>query len=157
LVRSRFLNSVAEAEVFLQRARAARRPGSKQSALSAAEVRWAYEIAFLKVAIAWEVYLEYALGCYAVGERSPSGYRARRKTKLKASVLGALRIFRGDREFVGWLSPSAVIERATRWLDAGGPFEAPMTAASAALGYLRLLRNAIAHESEAAQEKFLER
>ena len=63
-------------------------------------------------------------------------------------------VFRGDQEFIGWNDASTVIRRAERWLKGGEPFQTTLSGTSQLLAYLKKMRNAIAHESGSAQEKY---
>jgi hypothetical protein len=156
-VRETFLRAVDEAEDFVDRGLTAVRGGSKTLAFTSSQRCWIAEHGLLKLTVAWDSFAETSLGCYAIGERAPSGYKARRLRIIRASVSEATRTFRGDKEFIDWISPSVVIKRAEAWLVDGEPFTTGLAGASQLLGYIKLMRNAIAHESEAATKKFKQR
>jgi hypothetical protein len=65
-----------------------------------------------------------------------------------------LNVFRGDQNFVGWNDPAIIITRAEQWLRRGEPFQTTLAAGSQLLSYLRTMRNAIAHSSDSAIEKY---
>lgn len=157
LGRGTFLRAVAEAEDFVGRGLVAARGNSKTLAFTGSQRHWIAEHGLLKLTVAWDSFAEMSLGCYVTGERAPSGYRARRLRIIRTSVSEAIRTFRGDKEFIDWISPSVVIKRAEAWLVDGEPFTTGLAGASQLLGYIKLMRNAIAHESESATEKFRQR
>src|SRR5437016_10422147 len=153
-LRSKFVSCITDAEDLLNRSRTARHPSQSRPAFTRYQLECCAECALLKLTVASEAFLEQSLGAYVIGERSPSGFRPARKRKLDMPHSHALEIFRGDREFVGWNAPGRVIQRAESWLRNGEPFTAALAPISQALGYVKLMRNAIAHESESATDHF---
>jgi hypothetical protein len=81
-------------------------------------------------------------------------YRPRRLRMLNGTVPDVCEVFRGDQDFVGWIDPSAVIRRAERWFRRGEPFQTCLSSSSQLLGFLKKMRNAIAHQSDSAQETY---
>ena len=110
----------------------------------------------LKLIIASEQFFETTLGLFTLGHRTPRGYRPRRLRFLNCSLPAALDVFRGDQDFVGWNSPSVIIDRAARWLRNAEPYQTPLSSASQLLSYLKKMRNAMAHDSDDAREKYAE-
>jgi hypothetical protein len=157
IVRGQFATSVTSALEFAQRGQNARHHAVAQPAFRRQELEWIYEAALMKVFVAWETYMESVMGCYAIGQRAPSGYRAPRlrQRRVQMSLSEILRVFRGDQRFVGWSEPGIVIRRARDWFKNGEPFATRVGAAAQTVSYLRILRNAIAHESESAQDTFV--
>lgn len=155
--RTAFLREIDDAADFFSRANSARHQSIERKAFTTAQREWCAEHTLLKLTVGAECFLEQALGAYVIGERAPSGYRPRRIRRINASLPEALRIFRGDRDFVGWITPGQVIKRAEGWLRNGEPFSSALSPVSQVLGYVRLMRNSIAHESESAQDQFLDR
>jgi len=151
------VSCIANAEEFLNRSRIARHSTDNRAAFTQAQIEWCAEQGLLKLTVACEAFLEQALGAYVIGETAPGGFRPVRKRKLKMPHKQALQIFRGDLKFVGWISPGKVMERAESWLRDGEPFAGALAPVSQVLGYVRLMRNSIAHESESATEEFLDR
>jgi hypothetical protein len=117
-------------------------------------MEWAHEAALLKLVVASEQFFEVTLGLYALGERTRSGYRPRRRRHIQSSLPSILEVFRGDQEFVGWNEPAVIIRRAERWLRQGEPYQTTLAAGSQLLTYLKIMRNAIAHASDNALEKY---
>jgi hypothetical protein len=157
VLRTQFQASVASAVSFAQRGQQARRQHAAVPAFSREHLEWVHEAALLKIFVAWETYLENVMGCYALGERSASGYRAPRlpKRRISMTLPEMLLVFRGDQRYVGWADPYKVIGRAKGWFRDGEPFTTRVGAGAQILTYLLVLRNAIAHESDTAHERFI--
>lgn len=151
--KSGFLKRVDRAEKLVHDVSLARHATLPRLALRLSQKYWVYEIALLKLLVGSERFFEDCLGFYAIGERSPGGYRPRRRRKIQVSHREVLATFRGDRDYLEWSDPQAVIERADHWLVDARPFRDPISATSQLLTYLRHLRNVIAHESGASREK----
>jgi hypothetical protein len=119
---------------------------------------WMHELCLLKATRAWETYLEHSLAHYVLGHRAPHGRLfARTKHFKRVSIKAVKQTFTGDNEWVSWIEYKAVRDRATEWLRDGEPFTTALGSAGAALGYVKVLRNAIAHDSDSVWEKFDER
>ncbi len=155
--RDAFFRAIDNAEDFLNRSRTARHSTANRIAYTTMQLEWVAEHTLLKMTVACELFLERSMGAYVIGERAPSGFRAARTRRLNVPLSEAIRIFRGDRDFVGWISPGLVIQRAEAWLRNGEPFSSALAPMSLLLGYVRLMRNSIVHESESANELFLNR
>ena len=153
-IRNAFETKVSEAGSFVSRCATARRVGGNRPALIAANIEWAHEVALLKVMVASERFFELALGLYVIGERTTSGYRPRRIRRIESTLPSILDAFRGDQNFIGWNDPSDIAKRAERWLRNGEPFQTTLSAAGQLLKYLKTMRNAIAHSSDSALEKY---
>jgi hypothetical protein len=152
--RSDFERRILQAEEFVRRLQTARHATGNRRALRIDQIEWAAETSVLKMVVASERFFETTMALYALGNRSPSGYRPRRLRNLTATVGQICEIFKGDQEFVGWNDPSIVIRRAERWLRLGEPFQTTLSGASRPLAYLKKMRNAIAHESDTAQATY---
>jgi hypothetical protein len=153
--RSGFEARILEAEEFVRRCRSARTATTVRPAFTGHQREWAVEAAVLQVVIASERFFESTMALYAIGDRSPSGFRPRRRRRLDCTATEVRDIFRGDQNFVGWNDPKTVIDRAERWFRNGDPFQAPLSGASRILGYLKSMRNEIAHKSDTSQESYL--
>jgi hypothetical protein len=157
VLRTRFQASLASAVTFALRGQQARRPHTAIAAFTREHREWVHEAALLKILVAWETYVENVMGCYALGERSASGYRAPRlpRRRVNMTLPEMLRVFRGDQRYVGWADPYKVIGRADAWFRSGEPFTTRVGTGAQLLAYLLVLRNAIAHESDTAYDRFL--
>lgn len=154
--RSQFEARILEAEEFVRRSQTARHATAARRALTTSQVEWAAETAVLKLVLASEHFLETTMALYTLGNRSPSGYRPRRRVRyLSCTIAEVCEIFKGDQAFVGWNDPSDVIRRAERWFRRGEPFQSALSGASQILGYLRKMRNAIAHDSDTSHDTYI--
>jgi hypothetical protein len=149
-----FQRSISDAEDFVRRCKNARHARHNRAAFAKTYVGWAHELATLKMIVASELFLEVSLGLYAIGNRAGSGYRPRRRRKIDISLPEVLDVFRGDRPYVGWVDPGAVIGRAENWLRSGEPFRTALSSTSQLLSFVQKMRNVIAHESESAFDKY---
>ena len=152
--RTRFESRILEAEEIVRRSLNARDATSGRPAYTVAQLEWIYEASLLKAVVSSEQFLEETLGLYAIGEKTKSGYRPRRRRMLQSSLPEILKVFRGDQEYIGWTSPAVIIARAEQWLTRGGPYQSTLSAASQLLNYVKVMRNVIAHESDSASEKY---
>jgi hypothetical protein len=154
--RSQFERRILEAEEFVRRSQGARHATASRRAMTTSQFEWAAEISLLKLVVASEHFFETTMALYTLGNRSPSGYRPRRRSlRVTGTVPNICAMFRGDQRFVGWIDPSDVIRRAERWFRHGDPFQATLSGASQILAYLKKMRNTIAHESETAQDTYV--
>lgn len=152
--RTRFESRIGDAASFVAKSRTARHPTVNRDLYRNIQLEWIHEAAAMKLVVAGEQFLEMTLGLYTIGERTHRGYRPRRRRQIHTSLPSVLEMFGGDQEFLGWNDPSVVIRRAERWLRNGEPYQTTLAAASQVLNYLRIMRNAIAHESDNALEKY---
>lgn len=111
------------------------------------------ELAFLRIFIAWENFLEESFVRYAVGAESPSGYRPTRLIEPK-NMSHALDLISSGREYVIWNSASEIISRAERYFREGEPFKNAIQGASSDLNDMNTIRNRIAHKSPSSKNKF---
>lgn len=111
------------------------------------------ELAFLRIFIAWENFLEASFIRYLVGARSPSKYRPRRLISPR-NMSHALDILSSDREIINWNSASLVILRAERCFREGEPYKNAIQAATLDLNDMNTIRNRIAHKSKISKDKF---
>ena len=152
---NRFQSRLAETADFIVRCQTARHANREKPCFKSVQLEWAAEAALLKLVVSSEQLFEATMAMYVAGHRSPSGYRPHRLRNMNISVSDARAIFKGDQDFVGWNDTSAIVKRAERWLKNGEPFAAHLTASSTLLGYVKVMRNVIAHESDEANKKYL--
>jgi len=111
-----------------------------------------YEMAYLRMFVAWEIFLEESFLRYLCGYRTASG-----------SVLLVNRPFRtiaaarssvlGGHDFVSWSSPRRVRQRSQSFIRTGY-HETVLAAAGARLEAFAAVRNRIAHGSDYAIQEF---
>jgi hypothetical protein len=110
------------------------------------------EIAFLHAYLAWEVFLEESFVLYLLGKRAPRGAAPQRFT-FPPGRREAKEWVREGRTFAKW-DAGSVCNRAQRFFRSGGPFTAVLRGDQHGLDEARTIRNAVAHESDEAREKF---
>lgn len=112
-----------------------------------------FELAFLKIFIAWENFLENTFIRYMCGALSLSGKKPIRIVFIR--YLGqALKVICGDRPYADWVSVEIVVERASRFFDGGEPYTTPLQSAAAELTDIRRIRNHIVHHSSKSSGAF---
>jgi hypothetical protein len=111
------------------------------------------ELAFLRVFLSWELFLEETFILYLTGKTPPRG-RAPHRFVYPPNRKGAVGIVSEGRDFAKWSTPSIVVARAERFFRDGKPFSPAMSHHMSALNEMRHLRNAIAHWQEKTQDKF---
>ncbi|MEW6331590.1 MAG: hypothetical protein AB1560_09025 [Pseudomonadota bacterium] len=153
--RMTFEHRIDEAADFVARCKTGRHGTVNRSLFVVNQLEWAHEIAVLKIVVASENFFEQTFGLYVLGKRTATGFRVGRlRRNISSSLPQILQIFRGDRNFIGWVEPTEIIERAARWLKGGEPYQTTLTSTSQLLVYVKKMRNVIAHESDDAIEKY---
>lgn len=111
------------------------------------------EQAYLSAFLSWEVFLEEAFLLYLLGQKAPRG-RSPVRYAFPPSRDHAEDFVREDRNFATWSVSTAVTTRAKRFFREGRPFAPALQAHQSRLDEARTIRNAVAHESSSAREKF---
>ena len=112
-----------------------------------------FGLAFLKIFIAWEQFLEDTFARYMCGASSLSGNKPTRNETARY-LDRALSIIYGGQPYAGWASVDIVVERANRFFDKGEPYTTPLQSAAAELNSMRKVRNHIVHHSKKSREDF---
>jgi hypothetical protein len=110
------------------------------------------ELAFFRVFSAWEAFLEETFILYMLGQQAPRGRKVRRYG-FPPNEDAAYEWVADGREYAKW-TPDNVKPRAKRLFRDGRPFEAALTSHHNLLFQLKTVRNAIAHDSANARQKF---
>lgn len=111
------------------------------------------ELAFLRIFIAWENFLEGSFIRYLMGARSPSGYSPTRLVTPK-NMNHALDLISSGREYIKWNSACEVIERSEIYFRDGQPYKNVLEGATKDLNDMNTIRNRIAHKSTFSKNKF---
>jgi hypothetical protein len=112
-----------------------------------------YEIAYLKVFVQWEVFLENTFLRYLCGYRSGHGIFAPVTMPVPATLGAAqVQVSRG-RDFLLWHDPDRVISRSRTFL-VQCPHENVLASHSSRLAHFSAVRHRIVHEQEDARSKF---
>lgn len=112
------------------------------------------EMAFLRVFLAWEVFVEESFVLYLAGQSPPRGKAPPRFAFPPNSRIAAEWVIPEGRSYAGWTVPHHVSNRAERFFRDGRPFATVLRNNQTALEESRTIRNAIAHKSMAARDKF---
>lgn len=111
-------------------------------------------MAFLRAFLAWEVFVEESFILYLVGQRAPRGRTPTRYAFPSNLDMAAQWVVPEGRSYASWTMPQHVSSRAERFFREGRPFAAVLRGNQNALDEARIIRNAIAHKSMSAREKF---
>lgn len=112
-----------------------------------------FELAFLKIFIAWEQFLENTFIRYMCGASSLSGKKPIRIVSAR-HLDDALKVICAERPYADWASVEIVVERANRFFDNGEPYATPLQSAAVELANMRRIRNHIVHHSNKSREDF---
>lgn len=112
------------------------------------------ELAFLKSFLAWEAFLEESFLLYLVGQGPPRGRGPRRFAFPPTFRAAKEWVVPEHRRFADWTDPQQVSERAKRFFRDGRPFSPILHSNQNALHEAHTIRNAVAHVSLGAREKF---
>jgi len=112
------------------------------------------EMAFLRAFLAWEVFVEESFILYLAGQNAPRG-RPPNRYAFPPNFKTAMEwVVPEGRQYAGWTVPSHVSNRAERFFRDGRPFASVLRSNQNVLEETRTIRNAIAHKSMAAKDKF---
>ena len=111
------------------------------------------EMAFLRIFVAWESFLEESFIRYAVGAASPSGYVP--NTLIHPRNIGhAQELVLDGRDYVPWNSASEVVRRSALYFQDGEPYRSALDTAAIELDEMNTIRNRITHKSINSKSKF---
>ncbi len=111
------------------------------------------ELAFLRSFLAWESFLEESFVLYLLGQKPPRG-RAPHRFAIPPNQKSAEEwVIPEGRRYASWAAID-VSNRAERFFRGGRPFTNALRASQSLLAESGTIRNAIAHESRTAHEKF---
>lgn len=153
-----FLAEVSKALDFTRRLEAAQvalgGKGALAGEIGLTGVELGYELAYLRVFLSWEDFLEstfYRLMCgysrAGIQENKAPGFT------YSQSLSEAESLVLGNRDYVLWHNPAAVIGRADRFFI-DSPFRLVVASAQARIEYFASVRHRIAHAQEHAQTVF---
>jgi hypothetical protein len=111
------------------------------------------EMAFLRIFVAWESFLEESFIRYAVGAASPSGYTPNVLTRAQ-NIGHALELVSSGRDYGAWNSASEVTRRSALYFQDGEPYRSALEPASIELNEMNTIRNRITHKSMNSKSKF---
>jgi len=112
------------------------------------------EMAFLRAFLAWESFVEESFILYLSGQKPPRGRAPNRYAFPPNHKTARDWLIPESRDYAEWSMPTQVSARAERFFGAGRPFVPVLRSNQNALDEVRIIRNAIAHKSVSAREKF---
>ncbi len=111
------------------------------------------EMAYLRIFVSWESFLEESFIRYATGAIPPSGHAP--NTLIHPQNIGhALELVLSGRDYISWNSASEVIQRSTLYFQDGEPYRSALEPAITDLDEMNIIRNRIAHKSVKSKSKF---
>ncbi len=125
-----------------------------RKALHPGRLEYLYELAFLKMFVSWEVFLEEAFLRYRCGYSSHAGRCTLATGQVFASTIAdATRLTYGSAPFVLWHNPDKVIKRC-RACFAVSPIDTVLSSHRARVDAFAAVRHRIAHGQADARLKF---
>jgi len=122
--------------------------------ITLADVEYTYELAFLRIFLAWEQLLEDALTRLICGYSRSSGLEPLRSgAKYYSTIANAEAAILGRRDYELWHSPAQVIQRTRQFLT-GSHYELVIASASARIAHMASIRHRIAHSQSHAERQF---
>jgi hypothetical protein len=113
------------------------------------------EMAYFRVYLAWEVFLEETFVLYLMGRQAPRGRAVSRLSFPPNADFAKDWVIPEGRPYASW-AEDKVLRRSERFFRDGRPFAGVMRSNLNALHEARRIRNAIAHDAPQAREKFEE-
>jgi hypothetical protein len=122
--------------------------------IKSVDVEFAYELAYLRTYLAWEVLLEQTLIRLICGYHKSSGPEPLKSgTNYFSRLSDAENAVLGGRRYKLWHDPAIVAQRASRWLD-NSLYEQIILSSQAKLEHFAAVRHRIAHSQKDAQSNF---
>lgn len=112
-----------------------------------------YESAFLRTFTAWERFLESTFFEHLLRQDLPQKLSSNRYYN-PPSRKAAYELLLGGQRYLDWTEPATIVARAQAVFKRGTPFRAPLDGNAALLREMKRIRNAIAHDSQGARDKF---
>jgi len=113
-----------------------------------------YEMAFLRIFVGWEAFLEQTFLRYLCGYSSKIGTAViSAGASFSPTLARAEAAVLGGRDYVLWHNPSKVVQRSQRFFSRS-PIETVLLSNTARLEALAIVRHRIAHSQNDARQKF---
>jgi hypothetical protein len=113
-----------------------------------------YELAYLKIFVQWEIYLEDCFLRYLCGYSATNGMAPLRPGgTYYPSLAAATAAMLGSQAYALWHNPTKIIQRCSRFFN-NGPIESTINSHSARLAALASVRHRIAHGQDDARLQF---
>lgn len=124
-----------------------------KSLLNSRDLDVVYEGLFLECVTAFETFLETLFFATVMGQLDFPVRRVKSRIEVRSSQVLRV-IVKGDRQFVDWLPYEHTERRAKMYLRQGRPFSDLTDAQTSLIQRVVWTRNAIAHQSREARQKF---
>jgi hypothetical protein len=111
------------------------------------------ELAFLRVFLAWEAFLEESFILYLLGRAGPKHFLPNRLA-TPPTRKSAILLTTGGLRYVDWADADQVRKRAARFFKNGRPYEKAICIRIGILENMHVLRNALVHRSHHSQTSF---
>ena len=136
-------------------ARAEASPGSQtRHNLHPARLELLYEMAYLRIFVSWEAFLEQAFFRYLCGYSSAAGTAVPAAGKtFETTIAAAEAAVLGGNRFVLWHNPSKVVTRASRFF-ASSPIQTVVLSNTSRLENFAAIRHRITHTQSDARKNF---
>lgn len=154
-----FATEIAKAEHLVRRLEAAHVTlsslGKAHPQIGLTSIELSYELAFLRIFLAWEIFLEQTFLRLLCGYAPLGGVQEQLLPGITYSrnIAAAETMVLGGRNFRLWYNPAHLIGRA-RGYFANGNFEFVISSNQSALEELAAIRHRIAHAQEHARQEF---
>lgn len=112
------------------------------------------ELAFFRSFLAWEDFLEETFTLYLMGYKPPRGRGPKRYTFPPNLQIAGEWIIPEGKPFAEWTSCQIVCQRAERFFHRGWPYADVLRSKQNNFDEIKSIRNAIAHRSGSARNKF---
>lgn len=128
-------------------------PGSvTRRELGATRLRALYEMAYLRIFVSWEIFLEESFLRMMCGWESPIHTPALRQGASYRTLAVARAALYGNRDFLLWHNPEVVADRCESWFQDG--IHSQIVASNEArLGWFSAVRHRIAHGSRQVKDE----
>lgn len=122
--------------------------------ITVARLEYLYEIAYLRIFIAWEDFLEESFVRYMCGFRSAAGPAVRTAATLHCTTINAARLLLyGGQQFKLWHDAKKIVQRAQGHF-VSGLHETVINSNQTRLEWFSNIRHRVAHGQKDAQQKF---
>jgi len=120
------------------------------------QVHLIYELSFLKIFLAWELFLEKSFILFMLGKETDSGYKPRTYV-IPRDEKHAYELIKGGRSFPDWLNLEFIREKSELFFENGSPFKDVLyndQTIKEGLQLMKITRNRIVHISPQTKREF---
>ena len=125
----------------------------QRSLLSTTRMVLLYELAYLRLFLAWEVFLEESFLRYLCGYTSAHGQDVPKSGNYAATIAAARAALYGDNDFLLWHNVDQVVKRANVWFQ-HSRHDIVLSSNQGRVRHFAAVRHRVAHAQEDARTKF---